>query len=150
YNGDLDATANVNTELSYDPTKHSTIFPSSAVLTPGSANFPTSGTAPQITSSVNSASIGTNQLGSVQITATGSPAPAFSLVGAPTWVWIDSASGQLGFSAPANTTGSPFNFTIKASNGIGTDATQSFTLTVNNYTPVALTPGNLLVYRVGD
>src|SRR5262249_22714497 len=132
YNGDLAGTT--NDSVNYDTTKASFDIPNGApVLTPGAPNYPTTGTGPAITSG-NSASVGTNQLGNFQVTATGSPAPTFYLSGAPSWVWIDSRTGQLGFAAPATTTGSPFTFTITAQNGIGVDATQTFSLTVNSYT----------------
>lgn len=68
--------------------------------------------------------------GSFTVTATGSPAPTFSLSDAPGWLSIDPTTGELTGTPPSLIPG-PFEltFTITASNGT-TDATQEFTLTV--------------------
>jgi hypothetical protein len=74
--------------------------------------------------------------GSYQIQTTGTPAPTFWLIGAPSWLFITS-SGLLYGTPPANFSGiaQTFTFTIVASNGIPLsatqmNATQTFTLTV--------------------
>jgi sugar lactone lactonase YvrE len=94
--------------------------------------------APQITSPA-STSVPLSD-GSVHfaITADGAPAAAFSLAGAPSWLSIDPATGVLSGTIPANTAGR-FGFTIKADNGVGTAATQDFTLEITA-PPVVLTP----------
>src|SRR5262249_5767908 len=67
--------------------------------------------------------------GSFQVTATGDPAPTFSLSGQPPWLSIGSTTGVLS-GTPPNLGAGPysFNFTINASNGVGSPAAQSFTL----------------------
>jgi hypothetical protein len=83
--------------------------------------------APQITSS-NSTTFTAGTNGSFQATATGFPNPTFSETGTlPSGVSL-SPSGLLSGIA---TEGGTFPIVITATNGVGTDATQSFTLTVN-------------------
>lgn len=67
--------------------------------------------------------------GSFTITATGSPAPTFSANALPSWAALNPATGVISGTAP-NATGSPFAFTLTASNGIGSASSQSFVLTV--------------------
>jgi hypothetical protein len=66
------------------------------------------------------------------VTATGDPAPTFSLTGAPAWLSIGTTTGVLA-GKPPNLGAGPytFTFTITAGNGVSPDATQSFTLTVD-------------------
>ena len=67
--------------------------------------------------------------GSFAVTATGYPAPTFTEIGAlPTGVTLTSAGVLSG--APAAGTGGVYTIQITASNGVGTNAVQSFTLTV--------------------
>lgn len=90
-------------------------------------------------------------------TATGVPAPTFSLVGTsgvdfPSWLSI-TLGGALQVAAHAAVTQTtPNTFTIKATNGVSPDATQVFTLyeVPAATATAAFTPGNLLVFRVGD
>jgi hypothetical protein len=85
------------------------------------------GTAPTITSA-NHATFTEGTAGSFTVTATGSPAPTITESGAlPTGVSF--AAGVL--SGTPTATGS-FPITFTASNGVGTAASQSFTLTVNS------------------
>ncbi len=65
---------------------------------------------------------------SYQITASGSPAPTFSITSGtpPTGVTLSSA----GLLSGTPTQAGAFNFTIDATNGVSPDGTQSFTLTV--------------------
>ncbi len=87
-----------------------------------------SGTAPVITS-VNHATFVQGTAGSFTVTATGSPTPTFSETGTlPTGVLFSSA----GVLSGTPTQSGSFPITIKASNGVAPDATQSFTLTVNS------------------
>ncbi|MEP7288307.1 MAG: putative Ig domain-containing protein [Chloroflexota bacterium] len=64
------------------------------------------------------------------VTATGSPTPIFSATGLPAWATLNPTTGVLN-GTPPNTIGSPFAITITATNGVAPDATQNFTLTVN-------------------
>ena len=67
--------------------------------------------------------------GSFTVTATGYPTPTFTESGAlPTGVTLTSAGVLSG--APAAGTGGVYTIQITASNGVGTNAAQSFTLTV--------------------
>ena len=93
----------------------------------------TIGQAPAITSANNTSFI-VNSLGSFTATATGFPAPTFSETGAlPSGVTF--TSGGVLSGAPALGTVGAYPITITASNGVGTNATQSFTLTVSKVTP---------------
>jgi hypothetical protein len=85
------------------------------------------GTAPQITSTpVTSATQG--QPYSYQVTASGSPAPTFSLTTAPTGMTINSTSGLITWT-PAVLPGA-YPVTVQAENGAGSPATQSFSVQV--------------------
>ena len=89
--------------------------------------------APAITSANNAAfTVGT--AGSFTVTTTGSPTPSLTETGAlPSPVTFkDNGNGTATLSGtPAAGTAGSYPITIKASNGVGTAASQSFTLTVN-------------------
>jgi len=83
---------------------------------------------PAITSAMT-ATFNVGKVGTFTVTGTGTPAPTFSETGAlPSGVTL-TASGVLS-GTPATGTANTYPFTITATNGIGTDATQNFTLTV--------------------
>jgi Pro-kumamolisin, activation domain/Putative Ig domain len=87
-------------------------------------------TAPAITSA-NSATFTVGIPGSFNVTSTGSPAPQYSVLVPgflPPGLGLD---GQAGTISGIPTTAGIYTFTIDAGNGVGTDATQPFTLTVN-------------------
>ncbi len=67
--------------------------------------------------------------GTFGVTGTGTPAPTFSTSGLPSGVTLSSAGLLSGTPAPG--TGGVYNITITASNGVGSNATQPFTLTVD-------------------
>jgi large repetitive protein len=99
---------------------------------------------PQITSraslTVPSTSGGSLDFIGFDVTAVG--APTFALSGAPSWLTIDPASGVLSGTVPPRTV-KKFVFTITADNGIGSGASQQFTLDVTA-PPLTLTaPGTL-------
>ena len=102
--------------------------------------------APVITSANNTTfTVGT--AGSFTVTATGSPAPTLSESGAlPSGVTFTAATGKLAGTPAAGTTGS-YPITFTASNGVGSNATQSFTLTVNQ--APAITSANNTTFTVG-
>jgi hypothetical protein len=114
------------------------------------------GGAPAITSA-NNTTFTEGTPGSFTVTATGYPTPALGESGAlPTGVGFDAATGVL--SGTATATGS-FPITFTASNGVGTEASQSFILTVSgaptitsaNHTAfVSGTPGSFEVTAVGS
>ena len=84
--------------------------------------------APVITSA-NHTTFTTGSAGSFTVTASGYPVPTFSETGTlPAGVSFNSTTGVL--SGTPTASGS-FSITMGANNGIGSDASQSFTLTVN-------------------
>jgi len=86
--------------------------------------------APAITSA-NNATFKVGTAGSFTVTTTGFPAPTLSESGAlPSGVTFNAATGVLS-GTPAANTGGTYPITFTASNGITPNATQSFTLTVN-------------------
>ncbi len=69
--------------------------------------------------------------GTFSVTTTGYPTPTLSQTGTlPTGVTFTPATGTLA-GTPATGTGGVYSLTIKAHNGIGSDASQTFTLTVD-------------------
>ncbi len=81
---------------------------------------------PTITS-VNHYSFVSGSAPNFTVTATGSPPPTFSVTGNLDGLTIDPSSGVL---SGTPTTSGIFQVTIAASNGVGLDALQTFTLTV--------------------
>ena len=105
-----------------------TLTASATGITNNGMQVETENLAPSITSANNTAfTYGT--AGSFSVTATGYPAPTFSVTAGtlPSGVTLSSAGALSGTPTASGT----FTITITASNGIGTNATQSFTLTVN-------------------
>lgn len=96
--------------------------------------------APVITSAA-STSFSVNSAGSFTVVATGSPAPTFSVTAGtfPPWASLNATTGVIS-GTPTNNTGSPFVFTVQASNGVNPVATQSFTLTVQNGAAISSPP----------
>jgi hypothetical protein len=94
--------------------------------------------------SANNATMAVGSAGSFTFTATGSPAPTFSETGAlPTGVLL--TGGTLAGTPAAGTSG-VYPITLTAHNGVGADATQSFTLTVD--VSAAITSGNTVTMTV--
>src|SRR5207249_2271354 len=85
---------------------------------------------PAITSANNTTfTVGTQ--GSFTVTATGAPTPTLSESGTlPSGVTFNTATGILS-GTPAAGAGGTYNLVFTASNGVGSDATQNFTLNVN-------------------
>ena len=113
--------------------------------------------APAITSSDN-ATFQAGSLGNFSIIATGYPAPAFSVTSGslPDGVSL-SPSGVLSGS-PASGTGGVYKFTIQAANGVSPNASQTFTLTVNQAPAITspdhavfseLSPGTFQILATG-
>ena len=103
-------------------------------------------TPPTITSA-NSTTFTVGVADSFQVTATGSPAPTYSVSGAlPTGVTF-SSSGLLS-GTPAGGTAGTYPLVITATNGTAPDATQNFTLTVVA-TPPTITSANSTTFNQG-
>ena len=102
--------------------------------------------APAITSA-NSATFEVGTAGSFHVIATGYPVPTISEAGTlPGGVTFDPVSGMLAGTPAAGSEGS-YPITFTASNGVGSPATQNFTLTVNQ--PAAITSANATTFTVG-
>ena len=101
--------------------------------------------APAITSAT-ATTFAVGSSGSFAMTATGYPAESFSETGPlPTGVTLTAAGVLSG--TPAAGTGGTYPITITATNGISPDATQSFTLTVDQ--APAITSANTTTFTVG-
>src|SRR5208337_4264965 len=86
--------------------------------------------APAITSA-NSTTFTVGSAGTFSVTATGFPAPTLSQTGTlPNGVTFTPGTGTLAGTPAAGTAGT-YPITITASNGVGSNATQNFTLTVD-------------------
>ncbi|HXD85432.1 MAG TPA: putative Ig domain-containing protein [Urbifossiella sp.] len=114
-----------------------TIHASNGIGTDDSQIFTlTADQAPAITSG-SSAAFTVGKGGTFTVTATGFPAPTFSAATTlPTGVTLNPATGTIAVDSTA--AAGVATLTINASNGVGTDASQSFTLTVQNL--VSLSP----------
>ena len=132
-----------------------TITASNGVGTPASQGFTltvnggVTGTAPSITSA-NSTTFTVGTAGSFTVTTTGTPTPSLSETGAlPSGVTFNNnGNGTATLSGtPASGTGGTYPLTITASNGVGTPASQGFTLTVNQ--APAITSANSTTFTVG-
>ena len=127
------------------------------------ATYPNALVAPAVATAPNMPATGSTTFvqgvaGSYQVTATGSPAPTFAMPtpgtsGVPSWASLASSTGILS-GTPPNTVGSPFSFTITATNGVAPDDTQAFTLTVqpSNVAPACsiTSPANSAVFAPTD
>ena len=128
-----------------------TFTASNGVGTNATQNFTlTIGQAPAITSAA-STTFTVGQAGTFTVTTTGFPLPALTETGAlPTGVtFVDNGNGTATLAGtPAALTGGTYSLSIKAHNGIGTDATQTFTLTVDQV--AAITSAASTTFTVGQ
>src|SRR5207244_1475021 len=87
--------------------------------------------------------------GSFTVTATGSPKPTLSESGSSLagGVTFDAASGLLAGTAAAGT-GATYHLVFTAHNGIGSDDTQNFTLTINQ--AAAITSPAATTFSIGS
>ena len=107
-------------------------------------------TPPAITSS-NNASFIAGTTGTFTVTTTGNPTPVLSVGGTlPAGVhFVDNGDTTGTFTGmPAAGTGGAYTLTVNANNGIGTPASQGFTLTVNQ--APAITSANTASFLVGS
>ena len=126
-----------------------TITANNSVGTAATQNFTlTVGQAPAITSGA-STTFTVGSAGTFTVTTSGFPAPSLTETGAlPSGVtFVDNGNGTAKLSGtPAAATGGTYSITIKAHNGSGSDATQTFTLTVNQ--APAITSANATSFSV--
>ncbi len=103
------------------------------------------GTSPAITSA-SSTAFTAGTAGSFTVTTTGTPTPSLSETGTlPSGVTFhDNGNGTATLSGTASAAGT-FPITITASNGIGSAATQSFTLTVNQAPTITSASGTTFI-----
>jgi hypothetical protein len=111
----------------------------------------TVGTAPSFTSADHTSFV-VGQAGSFSITTTGVPSATLSRAGTqfPTWLTLTDngdGTGSLTGTPPAGS-GGTYQFTLKAANGVGTAASQNFTLFVDD-SPV-ITSGDHTTFTVGS
>ena len=116
--------------------------------TDGTQNFTLTVVQGSIAPSINSpanVSFFAGTLSSFMVTASGSPTPTLSQTGTlPTGVTFNSSTGILS-GTPGSGTGGTYPLAFKAANGIGTDATQNFTLTVNSAPVITTKPSDQVV-----
>ena len=96
----------------------------------------------------NKVTFTTGAAGSFTAVATGYPVPVFSVVSGTLPSGVTLSSGGVLSGTPPDDDGGTYLITIKAANGVGTDATQSFTLTVNQ--APAITSANEATFRSGQ
>ncbi|MGC1360568.1 MAG: putative Ig domain-containing protein [Silvibacterium sp.] len=114
-------------------------------LITGTSNSIAVDKAPAITSASSIAFI-VGTAGSFTITASGYPAPTFSESGAlPSGATLSSSGALSG--TPVVGTGGSYSITITASNGVGTNATQNFTLTIDQ--SPAITSASSIAFTIG-
>jgi hypothetical protein len=102
---------------------------------------------PPMITSANSATFAVGTAASFTITATGTPPPTFSETGAlPAGVTFSSSTGMLS-GTPATGTAGTYSVSITAQNGSSPNATQNFTLTVNQ--APAITSASSTTFTVG-
>ena len=92
---------------------------------------------PPTFTSLASTTFTAGQANSFTVTATGTP--LFSATGLPAWATLNSVTGVLSGNPP-NSTGLPYPITISASNGISPDATQSFSIVVQQAPAIVSAP----------
>ncbi len=100
--------------------------------------------------SANSAIFTVETLGSFTVSTTGFPKPSLNIGGfilPPGLAFTDNFDGTATLSGmPTGNVGGIYHFTITAQNGIGTNATQDFTLTVHQ--AAAITSANIVAFTV--
>ena len=108
-----------------------------------------SGSTPPAITTPSSATFAVSIAGTFTVTATGTPTPALSESGSlPSGVTFTAATGSLS-GTPAVGTNGTYPITFTAANGVGANATQSFTLTVNQSQAAAMTSANNTIFAVG-
>jgi hypothetical protein len=104
--------------------------------------------APAITSANTTQEIVFSQ-GAFTVLATGFPKPALSITGTlPQGITFDTATGVLGGTPTSPKSFGKFPLTFTASNGVGSNATQSFELNVSGIPAFAVTPNEKYIAQV--
>ncbi len=120
-------------------------------LAPAAGPSATVSVAPPTITSLSNAAFTAKSPVNFQLTANGTPSQmSFSLVGAPSWLSINS-SNQLVGTPPANAGNTVYHvpqFTIKAHNGVASDGSQAFNLTINP--AMTFKPASLPAITVGQ
>ena len=102
---------------------------------------------PVAITSANTTTFKVGNAGTFTVTTSGTPAPTVTQTGTlPNGVTFDSATKKLS-GTPAAGTGGLYPISFKATNGVGTDATQTFTLAVNQ--SPAITSANNATFTKG-
>ena len=105
--------------------------------------------APAITST-NSTTFTVGTADSFAVTTTGFPTPALTAGTLPTGVtFVDNGNGTATLASTTATPAGSTMLTITASNGVGSDATQSFTLTVAAQAPAMITSAGSTTFTAG-
>jgi hypothetical protein len=135
-------------------TYYPTFYASNDVGTPVSQAFTLTVDEGPTISSADSATFTAGSFGSAVVTSSGTPAPTVSESGAlPDGVTFDPTTDTLS-GTPAAGTGGSYPLTFTASNGIGTDASQEFTLlvdeapTISSQSSASFTVGSLGTFTV--
>ena len=111
-----------------------TIGADNGVGSPASQSFTLTVVSPAVVTSAGATTFTSGSPGTFTVTTTGSPAPTLSATGSlPSGVtFVDNGGGTATLAGtPAEGTGGTYPITITATNGVGTPASQSFTLTVD-------------------
>lgn len=115
---------------------------------PGKQNFTLAVNQSPVITSANNTTFLVGTPGSFTITSTGFPARTYSITAGklPTGLTLNATTGVIS-GDPATGTGGQYALTLRASNGVGAPASQSFTLTVNE--PPSITSENNAVFTAG-
>ncbi len=145
-NGDGTATLAGTPAVGTGNTYPFTITASNGVSPNGTQNFVLTVDEPPTITSANNATVKVGKALSFTVTASGYPASTFSTSSVlPTGITLSSSGALSG--TPATGTGGVYAITIAATNGIPPDASQAFTLTVNE--PPSITSANATTFTVG-
>jgi hypothetical protein len=120
---------------------------SNGVGAPASQNFTLTINQPPAITSANVVTFTVGAAGTFTVTATGFPAPAIAETGTlPSGVTYNAATHVLS-GTPAVGTGGVYPISFTASNGVGSNATQTFTLTINE--AASITSANAVTFQTG-
>ena len=103
---------------------------------------------PLAITSANATTFTVGSAGSFVVTTTGTPAPGLTESGNPpsSITFKDNGDGTATLSGtPAATTGGIYSLSFVAHNGVSKDATQAFTLTIDEAPSISLSAGNLML-----
>jgi hypothetical protein len=114
--------------------------PGTSGIAPAQLSFVQLGNTPPTITSAASATFTTGTNGSFTLTGLGVPTPTFTVSGTlPTGVGFNAGTGVIS-GTPAAGSGGVYTLLVTAHNGVGHDATQTFTLTVTPFRVTSFTP----------